>query len=414
MGFPLWIYVSNVSVYMNWNQSNGNNQDPWGNGSNKNGPPELDQLIQALLKRLRQLFGIKTSLSPKTGRGSVSFIAGIIAMVVLVIWLGAGFFIVGPAEQAVVLRFGRYVKTLDAGPHWVPRFIDSYTKINVQQVNAFDISEDLLTKSSDKSEKPKQAVQLDKADEVNVKNDDTDKNVVYVEMSAQYRISDPRLFLFNVADGVGTLKNVVQSALSEVVGNMQLNDVLTVGRDELASAVAKRTQELMQQYQTGVELVVINIRKAQAPEEVADAFLEVVQAGQDEQRYIQQAQAYASKVIPIAEGVQSRILADASAYKQQVVLNAQANVANYNALLRVYRVSPQVTRERLYLETMQSVLTHSSKLLVDTKGAQNLMYLPLDKLFEKAKALPPADEGVHDDMATKVEALTTRGSGRLS
>jgi membrane protease subunit HflK len=403
---------------MNWNSSGDNdNKDPWGNSSKQQGPPDLDKVIKTLITKIKLALGFKKKPfivggSGSSSGGSAVFAIGLLLVILFVIWLIAGFFIVAPAEQAVVLRFGKYSTTLDSGPHWVPRLVDSYYKVNVQRVSSFDIEEDLLTKSSGEFEKPKQVIKVDDVSANVTQDDDTDKNVVYVEMSVQYRIADPHLFLFNVVDGVTTLKQVAQSALTEVVGTMQLNDVLTRGRDQLGSAVSMRTSELMKQYKTGVELVVVNIRKAQAPEEVADAFLDVVQAGQDEQRYIQQAQAYASKVVPIAEGVRNRILADAGAYREKVVLTSEANVASYNAILGVYKMSPVVTKERMYIDTMQSVLTRSTKMLIDTPDSQSLMYLPLDKLLDQAKVSKSLAAKAASDSVSSIETVSYQAGNK--
>jgi modulator of FtsH protease HflK len=353
------------------------NQNPW-NDKNES-PPELDKLIANFVAKLKAAFSGKKSgeQGGESAPGSKLFIWLALAVLVI-IWIAAGFFIVKPAEEAVVLRFGKYQETKGPGPHWVPRLIYSYEKVNVQQVNSFSFDADYLTKSSGDSDKPPQVVDVEGAN--GAPGDDTDKNVVYVELSVQYRITDPQLYLFNIVDPTQTLQQAAHSALSQVIGTMTLNGVLTVGRDQLADEVRKRLEGLMKQYQTGITVVVANVRKAQAPEEVADAFLDVVQAGQDEQRYIQQAQAYASKVVPIANGVKSRILATAQGYQQQVVLDAQAQVAGYLAQLSVYKKAPAVTQERLYLDVLENVLANTNKVLVDVDSANNLLYLPLDQL----------------------------------
>lgn len=354
-------------------------RDPWGNESNQ--PPDLDKILSNFFRKLQGIFGSRQNNNGGGDGASgvkTSTVVIFAAIILFIIWLALGIFIVSPAEEAVVLRFGKYQTTMGPGPHWVPRLIDSYYKVNVQRVNSFSFDVDLLTRSSGEADKPKPIVKVKAASDD--KDDDTDKNVVRLELSIQYRIVDPKLYLFNIANGEQTLKEVAQSQLSSVIGNMGLDEVLTRGRDQVAMDVSKNVQQLMEQYQTGISIVAVNVRKAQAPEEVADAFLDVVQAGQDEQRYIQQAQAYASKVVPIAEGARSRILADANAYQEKVVLSAQANVASYLAVLNVYKSSPAVTRQRLYLETMQNVLMASNKVLVDAKNNNSLMYLPLDQL----------------------------------
>lgn len=376
-------------------------RDSWSGNEQK--PPELDKLIADALTKLKNLFAagkagrsnFSNSGSSNPSKPSTNAALGSIVIfataVILLVWIALGFFIVKPAEEAVILRFGHYTETVLPGPHWVPRGIESYTKVNVQQVSSFSFGTDYLTQSSEdsnfdnNSQKASVVTNDTYTPPVSDVDDDTDKNVVNVELSVQYRIIDPKQFLFNITNGAATLEQAASAALSEVIGSMRLNAVLTVGRDQLTSEVKTRLQKMMNSYQAGIDVVAVNVRKVQAPEEVADAFLDVVQAGQDEQRYIQQAQAYARKVIPIAEGGRNRILAQAQAYQQEVILNSQADVASYLALLTVYQQAPVITQDRMYLEMMQEVLSNTSKILLDTKQSNNLINLPLDRFFSLPK-----------------------------
>lgn len=367
-------------------------RDPWSGSEQK--PPELDKIIADALNKLKKLFhgegtGRSSGASNRSRPNpSGRFIVFAFVLIVLFAWSAMGFFIVKPAEEAVILRFGQYVGTVLPGPHWVPRGIESYTKVNVQQVSSFGFGGDYLTQSSDDTRVADDSPGTSLAG-VNYaspsSDDDTDKNVVNAELSVQYRIIDPRQFLFNIVNAPMTLEQASSAALSEVIGSMRLNAVLTIGRDQLTAEVKTRLQKLMDSYQAGIEVVSVNVRKVQAPEEVADAFLDVVQAEQDEQRYIQQAQAYARKVVPIAEGGRNRILAEAQAYQQEVILNSQADVASYLALLSVYQQAPAITKDRMYLEMMQTVLSSTSKILLDTKQSNNLINLPLDRFFSLTK-----------------------------
>lgn len=354
-------------------------RDPW-SGSEKK-PPELDKILSDLVNKLKTLLsrGKRPGQfsSPQPTASNFAFLLLFGLAVIFIGWIALGFFIVSPSEEAVILRFGHYVETVQSGPHWVPRGIESETKVNIQQVNSFSFGADYLTQASEDT--VKNASPLQNAAQ---QDDGTDKNVVYAELGVQYRIIDPRQYLFNVMGSATTLEQAASAALSEVIGTMHLNAVLTVGRDQLTWEVKKRLQAIMDDYQAGIQIVAVNVRKIQAPEEVANAFLDVVQAGQDEQRYIQQAQAYARKVIPIAEGNRNRILAQAQAYQQEVILNSQADVASYLAILRVYQQAPIITKDRMYLEMMQNVLSNTSKVLLDTnKQSNNLINLPLDKFF---------------------------------
>ncbi|MES2203775.1 MAG: FtsH protease activity modulator HflK [Pseudomonadota bacterium] len=375
-------------------------RDPWSGSEQK--PPELDKIIADALSKLKKLFNAGNSgrsnfsnsgssnNSRPNSSASLSGLFMFAAIILVLAWAALGFFIVKPAEEAVILRFGHYVETVLPGPHWVPRGIESYTKVNVQQVSSFSFGTDYLTQSSDDANFDNNGQKASVVNDtytapVSDVDDDTDKNVVNAELSVQYRIIDPKQFLFNIANGATTLEQAASAALSEVIGSMRLNAVLTIGRDQLTSEVRTRLQKMMNNYQAGIEVVAVNVRKVQAPEEVADAFLDVVQAGQDEQRYIQQAQAYARKVIPIAEGGRNRILAQAQAYQQEVILNSQADVASYLALLTVYQQAPVITKDRMYLEMMQEVLSNTSKILLDTKQSNNLINLPLDRFFSLPK-----------------------------
>lgn len=356
-------------------------RDPW--GRERGHPPELDKLLSNLMSKLQGLFGSRPpSAKQPSGLLNAKPWLVLLAVILFLVWVVLGFFIVSPAEEAVQLRFGRYQHTLSSGPHWIPLLVDSYQKVDVQRVNSFEFNVDLLTKATESSSASQPVTDASAGD------DDTDKNVVNIELSVQYRIVDPRLYLFNVANSEKTLAEIAQARVSTVVGQMSLDDVITTGRAQVAALVQQDIQHIMDEYQTGISIITVNVRKAQAPEEVADAFLDVVQAGQDEQRYIQQAQAYASKVIPIAQGAKSRVLADAAAYQQKVILNAQGDVAKYLALLKVYQVSPQVTEQRLYIETLQNVLKNTRKVMLDTKGGNNVFYLPLDKLPDMVKKQP--------------------------
>jgi modulator of FtsH protease HflK len=373
---------------MAWNKPNGDNekQDPWG-GNNKNqGPPDLDKILTEFLARLRALLHFKVkkpgSFQPASPQ-EYGFGLGLLALVLLVIWILSGLMIVNPAEQAVILRFGQYSDTLNPGLHWMARFIDSKYLVDVQKINSFSLQGNFLTKSSEQGDLPNQYISV-KTNTGNTDSPDSDKskNLVDVEMTVQYRISEPRDYLFNVVDPDNTINEVAAGALSDVVGRMKLDDVLTTGREMLSSAVLERTKKVLTSYHAGLEVTAVTLRRVTAPEQVQAAFNDVNRADQDKATYIQQAQAYASKVVPLAQGVAARILADANAYEQQTVLLAQANIAKYQAILPVYKNFPDLTRERMYLETMQSILQNSSKILVDTNAGNNLLYLPLDKIIQ--------------------------------
>jgi membrane protease subunit HflK len=364
---------------MPWNEpgGNGKNNDPW-NGRKGDGPPALDKMLGDFMKKLNG------ALSGKKGGGGNSswqgagtphhfgFIFSLIVFVIVLAWFLGGIFIVNPAEQGVILRFGKYYDTMQPGIHWIPRFIDKKYLVDVQKNYSFSIDGDFLTKSSEQAD-------------VQLINPDQSKNLVNVELSVQYRISNPEMYLFNVVKPDETIKSVAAAALSDMVGQMKLDDVLTIGQEKLSSGVKERITKVLAPYNAGLEVLAVTLRKVQAPNQVREAFNDVNQADQDKATYIQQAQAYASREVPLAQGVASRILADANAYQQKVILNAKANIAKYQALLTVYKNAPEVTKERMYLETMQNIFQKTSKVLVDVNTSNNLIYLPIDKLLTSVK-----------------------------
>lgn len=349
--------------------------DPWKRHkkrSEEGAPPNIDEIFGKLLKKLGQLEkaqGLKRqgkgedagngnggSLTPAVVGGS--FGIGLIVTILFLIWLLSGIFIISPAEQGVILRFGRYQKTVGPGPHWIPRLVKSVKVVNVQRISTFSYEADMLTK---------------------------DENIVFVSLSVQFRIDEPRLFLFNVVNPVSSLQQATASTLRQVVGNNSLDEVLTTGRARIRNEVEQQLAAVLKPYQTGLLITDVNIQPARPPQEVTGAFDDAIKAREDEQRYINGARAYAEKVVLLAEGRASRTVREAMAFKEQVAFKAKADIAAYLALLPEYKRSPLVTKQRLYLETLESVLAHSNKVLVDEKGGNNLLYLPIDKLISASK-----------------------------
>ena len=371
---------------MSWNEPGGNNKqdDPW----NKKHDQDFDQVIAKFIHKLCNGFGFKKNknnpndpILPSSRRYGII----ITAVVLIAIWGLSGFYIVNPAEKAVVLRLGKYVDVYPPGLHWIARFIETKYLVDTQKIYSFSLDGDFLTKSSEQGDLPKQSVEVTPTDARSDINDQS-KNLVNVELNVQYRVSDPRAYLFYVVSPNEKVPQIAAGSLSAAIGQMKLDDVLTTGREFLSSTVFEATKQILSTYNAGVEVVAVTLRKAQAPDQVRAAFNDVNRADQDKATYIQQAQAYASKIIPLAQGMAARALADATGYQQKVVLTAQANIARYQALLNVYSLSPEVTRERMYLETIQTILSHTTKVLIDSNASNNLLYLPLDKLLKQGKA----------------------------
>ena len=350
---------------MGWNDPE-NGKDPWGGRGSE--PPDLDEALKRLKAQLKKLFGVsKPSLrstppfstkplpDPVEGSG---FFVGIFLGLVVLLWVLSGIFIVDPAEQAAILRFGRYVKTVGPGPHWIPRFIESKIILNVERVADYSYSAQMLTK---------------------------DENLVSVAVAVQYRIGDLQEYLFNVADAEEGLRQATSSALRQVVGTTTLDQLITEGRDAWGSSVQDSLIRILDSYKIGISIVNVSPQPARAPENVQDAFDDAIKAQEDEKRFKEQARAYAARVIPTAEGNAKRISEEAKAFAQQVVLKATGDTAEFLQLLPLYQAAPYVLQQRMYLDTMTHVLQSSSKIVVDNKSNQ-MLYLPLDKMMAD---LPP-------------------------
>ncbi len=339
------------------------------NGQNKDlGPADLDEVIKKFSRKIGELLGKKPTVgggdskisTPKSMGLSIGLILGVVAL----IWGLAGIFIVSPAEQSVILLFGKYQRTVGPGPHWVPRFVESETTVNVQKISTYSYASQMLTQ---------------------------DQNIVDVSVAVQYKISDTRKYLYSVVNPTASLQQATASALRQVIGNTTLDQVLTTGRAVVRDQIRVQLQKILSMYHVGLNVTDVALQPARAPEQVKAAFDDAIKAQEDEQRYKNQAEAYAMGVVPVAEGRAKRIMQEAKAYKQQVVLTAKAEVARFLAILPVYQAAPSVTRNRLYLSTIEGVLKHSNKVFVDTALGHNLLYLPLDKLISKKAVAAKAD-----------------------
>lgn len=374
---------------MSWNPSDQNKgKDPWGRPNAPQGPPDL----HALLKQLKnKLFGnAKKSNTPKNTSEikANAFFAGIIGLAVLILWILSGIFIVAPAERGIITRFGKYVETVGPGPHWIPRFIESKYLVNVQNISNFAYEADMLTK---------------------------DENIVSVAVVVQYRIQNAKDYLFNVVDPTVSLEQATASALRQAVGHNSLDDLLTTGRSKIREQVAEQLQQIIKSYGTGLMVTDITLQSVKPPAEVVSAFDDVIKAREDQKSYINKAETYANQVTANAKGQVSRFIKEAEAYQKQSVLNAQAAVVGFLALLPEYQRSPEVTRQRMYLATMESVLSSVNKVILDQKSGNPLLYLPLDKMLSPAAAiakepsLEPAASNVLSGNDTSTDTSTTVG-----
>lgn len=346
---------------MAWNEpGGGNNKDPWGN-NNDQGPPDLDEAFKKLQEKLNGIFG--GGGGGKGGGGPAKDISGSLIMLVLlilvVVWAGFGIYQVDEKDRAIVLRFGKYLDTYGPGLHWYPPLIDSKYTVNVTEERQYQTRGVMLTE---------------------------DENIVDLPLTVQYNIADPKAFVLAVRDPEQSLRHATDSALRHVVGSSNLDDVVSVGREQLGVEVEERLQTYLDNYGTGIQVVKINIQEAKPPEEVKEAYDDVIKAREDQERAINEAQAYSNGIIPEARGRAQRLLEEAKAYKAKVTVEAQGEAERFTKLLAEYKKAPDVTRERLYLDTMQEVMSNSSKVLVDIEGGNNMMYVPLDKIIESRPA----------------------------
>ncbi|KEQ18235.1 FtsH protease activity modulator HflK [Endozoicomonas numazuensis] len=354
---------------MAWNEPGGNSQDPWGSGNNKGGgknqgPPDLDDAFRKLQDKLNSMFGGGKSGGSSGGNNdSGSFSGMFIGIIVLAIvaYLWNAVYTVDEKERAVILRFGVYTETVGPGLHMYFPPIESKYQEKVTELRTYNLRQQMLTE---------------------------DENIVEVSMSVQYNIDDVQKYVLNVAKPLMSLEQATQSALRHVVGSSEMYQVLTQGREVMGQEVRKRLQDYQDNYGTGLRIGKVNIESAQPPKEVQAAFDDVIRAREDEQRAKNKAEAYANKVIPEARGKAQRTIEEANAYRDETVARAEGEAERFTKLLTEYHRAPDVTRERLYIDTVQTVLSNTSKVLVDVKGGNNMMYLPLDRLTQGKSSMP--------------------------
>ena len=375
---------------MAWNQPGGNGgRDPWGDRGGQQGPPDLDEVLKKLQTRLGRIFGGRSGGGGASGGGfsipGGSLVGiGVIAVLLVGAWGLAGFYIVDPAEEAVVLRFGAYRTTTGPGLSWAPYFIDSVEKVNVQQISNQEIG--FRSSGASRSGVANESLMLTE-----------DENIVDLQFSIQYRVNDPQFYLFNVLDPDLTLRQATESAVREVVGRSAMDFVITAGREVVASETGTLIQEILDRYEAGIDITSVNMQAAQPPAQVQDAFFDAVKAREDQARIINQANAFKADIVPKARGEANAMLERAEAYRQRVIAQAEGETDRFLKVLSEYQKAPDVTRERLYIETIEQVMANSSKVLVDLQGGNNIMFLPLDKLLSGRDARSVVRPGSIDD-----------------
>ena len=360
---------------MAWNEpGGGNNKDPWG-GRGDQGPPDLDEVVKKMQDKLGGLFGGRRGGGGGSrGTGGPGFTGlGIILGIVAVVWLFSGIYIVDAGKQGVVLRFGAFSATTPPGPHWrIPYPIEQVEIVDVEQRRFVEIGYRSGAAGQSTVAVPREALMLTE-----------DENIVNIKLAVQYQVGDPRKYLFDVRDPNAVLKQVAESAVREVIGKSKMDFVLKEGRAEVVARIKTVMQKTLDAYESGLLVSDVNLQDAQPPEEVQAAFSDAIKAREDKERLKNEAEAYSNDVIPKARGNAARQLQEASAYKESLIAKAEGEASRFSQLLDEYKKAPEVTRKRLYLETMELVLGNTSKVVVDSENANNLMYLPLDQLMKK-------------------------------
>ncbi|NRN27392.1 FtsH protease activity modulator HflK [Photorhabdus heterorhabditis] len=365
---------------MAWNQpgNNGQDRDPWGSSNNNSGnsggnkggrnrgASDLDDLFRKLSSKLGGFGGNKGGNGSDQGTKFGGRIMSLAAVAIVVIWAASGFYTIKETERGVVTRLGKLSHIVQPGLNWKPTFIDEVVPVNVESVRELAASGVMLT---------------------------SDENVVRVEMNVQYRVTNPAAYLYSVTSPDNSLRQATDSAVRGVIGKYTMDKILTEGRTIVRSDTQRVLEETIRPYNMGITLLDVNFQTARPPEEVKASFDDAIAARENEQQYIREAEAYANEVQPRANGQAQRLIEDAKAYKARVVLEAQGEVASFAKMLPEYKAAPEITRERLYIETMEKVLSHTRKVIA-SENNNNLMVLPLDQMFRSDAASGKGKTGV--------------------
>ena len=366
-----------------------------GNGPRRpnDGPPDLEELWRDFNRKLSGMFGKKggggngggdgpripnIDFNPKFIGGGVGLLVGLVA----VVWLASGFYIVDASQRGLVLQFGSFKEATEPGLRWrLPYPIQSHELVNLTGVRTIEIG----YRGSERNKVLKEALMLT-----------DDENIVNIQFAVQYVLKDPVEYLFNNRSTDEAVMGAAESAVREIVGKSKMDFVLYEGREQIATQAAKLMQDILDRYQSGIMISKVTMQNAQPPEQVQSAFDDAVKAGQDRERQKNEGQAYANDVIPKAKGTAARLLEEANGYKQRVIASAEGDASRFKQVLVEYAKAPEVTRQRMYLETMQQVYSNTSKVMVDAKGQGNLLYLPLDKLMQATAPLVQSQVGASE------------------
>jgi modulator of FtsH protease HflK len=370
---------------MSWNEPGGDKKDPWSGRGDQKGPPDLDEAIRTLQEKLGKIFGggggggdgnnggAPSQFNPANIIKNLGYVAGI----AIGLWGLTGFYIVDEGNHGVETRFGRYIGTTQSGLNWhIPAPFERVDIVNVKKNRVIEVG--FSSRSAEQSV-ANDALMLTK-----------DENIVDVRLGVQYQIKDAKDFMFNVANPEATLIQVTKSAERSVIGSSTMDFVLTEGRSEIVTRIKKEIQNVLDSYKSGLQVTSVNLQDAQPPEQVQNAFADAIKAREDQQRLINEAEAYSNAVVPEARGAAARKEQEAEGYKQQVIAQAEGETSRFTKLLGEYTKAPEVTKKRLYLESMETVLSSTSNVMIDVKAGNNVMYLPLDKIMQQQQAQQPS------------------------
>lgn len=372
------------------------NDPQWGNNGNRNknsGPPDLDELWRRLNQRLKGMFGNRNTEGggfPSGDTGGSGNLLFLLLGAIALIWVASGFYIVDAGKRGVVMRFGKYIETTEPGPHWhLPWPIESREIVNVDQVRTVEIG----YRNNVKSKVLRESLMLT-----------DDENIIDLQFAVQYILKNPEEFLFINRLPEDTVLQVAETAMREIVGKNKMDFVLYEGRAEIATRAKVLMQQILDNYKTGISISQVTLQNIQPPEQVQAAFDDAVKAGQDRERLKNEAEAYSNDVVPRATGLASRLKEEASGYKQAVIANAEGDASRFSQIVTEYQKAPQVTRQRMYLDTMQTVMNNTTKVVIDQKNGNNLLYLPLDKLQQLTNQ---PDSGATDTLLQPPVSPTT-------
>ena len=378
------------------------NDPQWGKkGGGGNGPPDLDELWRNFNQKLNSMFGGRgggggSSMRPPSMR-QLGGGAGVIIVLVLAVWLASGFYTVDEKQRGVVFTFGKYSETTSPGLRWrLPYPIQSQEIVNLSSVRTVEVG----YRNNVRSKVLKESIMLT-----------DDENIIDIQFAVQYTLKDPLAYLFNNKRPDDTVLQAAETAFREVVGRSKMDFVLYEGREQVADDAQKLIQSILDRYKTGIAISRVTMQNAQPPEQVQAAFDDAVKAKQDLERQKNEGQAYFNDVVPKARGTASRLTEEAQGYRQRVLANAEGEANRFKQVLDAYEKAPQVTRDRMYIETVQQILSNTSKIMLDAKGSGNLLYLPLDKIMQMSAAgtLPesaPSSRQSLSDVAPSAESTT--------